>query len=133
MKKEMQQRYIELQMLQQQMQQVNGQLEAVGQQIAELNATREAIEDISKVQNGTEMIIPLSSGIFARGTLQENKELIINVGAGVAVEKTADESKKMIEAQIDEMEKFRQDIGLNLKKMTLKACEIEEEISKISK
>ena len=88
-----QQKYMELQTVGQQMQAVQKQLQLMKQHLVELDAAAQAVEDISKTEKGTEMLMPVTSGIFVKGELKDSKNLIVNVGAGTAVTKTAEESK----------------------------------------
>jgi prefoldin alpha subunit len=131
--KQMQQKYMEMQMLEQQMQHVQKQLQLLEQQNMELVATREAIDEIASAPAGKEILVPISSGIFIKGQLKENKELTVNVGANVAVNKSVDDTKALIEEQIHEVENFRNELSMNMQKLASKAQELENELSNLIK
>lgn len=130
--KEAQQKHIEMHLLDQQIKQVQKQLQLLEQQILELNATKDALDDFAAIKPGTEILVPISSGIFVKGQIKDNKELTVNVGANVAVNKSIPETKKLLEEQLEEIKKFQQELILNLQKLGLKAQEIEKELTQIS-
>lgn len=125
------QKYLEMQMLDQQLQQVLKQLQVLEQQMLELETTKEAIEEIGKTEVGEEMFVPINAGIFAKGSLKSNKELLVNVGSNVAVSKTIPEAKGLIEEQIKEIDTFYTDLTTNQQKLTAKMEELQEVAAKL--
>ena len=132
-KEEIQQKNMELHLIEQQMQQVQKQLQLLEQQLHDLNNILEAIGDISKSKPGTEILVPMSSGIFIKAGIKDNKDFIVNVGSDVAVKKSAEETKKLIKEQETEIKKFQQELKANLEKLASKAAEIEKELSELIK
>jgi len=106
----MQQKYMELQMLNQQMQQVQQQLQTVEQQSMEVEFVIDALENLAKVDVGSEVLVPLSSGIFVKAKLQDNKELVVNVGGNTTVTKTILEVQEMLRKQVKELHKVKNDL-----------------------
>lgn len=133
MNKKAQEKYIELQMLSQQMQQVQKQLQLLEQQMLELNSTKDGLDELAKTKEETEILVPISSGIFVKAKVKDNKTLTVNVGSNVAVEKTVPETKSLIEEQLTEIKNFQQELAMNLQRLALKGKEIEQEISKLVK
>jgi len=132
MNQQIQEKYIELQMLEQQMQQVQKQLQLLEQQSVELNSTKEAIATLAKTKTGTEVLVPISQGIFFKAQLKDNKDLTVNVGSEVGVKKSIEESQKLVENQLVEMIKFQQELTSNLQKLASKAQDLEKELSKLN-
>ena len=126
---QMQQKYMEMQMLSQQMQQAQKQIEMVHNQINELNLTKEALDDISKTEQGTEIKVPLASGIFIKANLIDNKDVTVNVGSGTSVKKTISEAKQLIDDQLKEITDFAEQSEANLNQLAAKAQTIEKEIA----
>ena len=131
--KQIQEKYANLQLLEQQMKHVQKQLQLLEQQIQELNTTKEAIKDIATVKTETEILVPISSGIFFKGQLKDNKEMIVNVGADTAVNKSIEETGKLIETQLEEITNFQQELTLNMQKLGLKAQELQQELATLVK
>ncbi|MBR9692086.1 prefoldin subunit alpha [Candidatus Woesearchaeota archaeon] len=129
----LQQKYMEMQMLSQQMQQMQKQIELLNNQMQELVLTKQALDDISKTETGTEIKVPLASGIFIKAEIKDNKEVMVNVGAGTAVKKTIPQAKELIDNQIKEITDFSQQSEGNLNKLAAKAQTIEKELAELTK
>lgn len=127
----LEQKYMEHQLLGQQIKQLENQLQTIENQIMEINVVGQGIDSLKKTKTGTEILVPVSSGIFLKGGLVNNQKLLINVGAGVVVEKTIEGAKQLLRNQLDELDKLRNQIIAQLQKLTLQASEIENELEKI--
>ena len=120
-------------MIGQQMQSMQKQLQLMKQHLVELDAAKQAVEDISKTEKGTEMLLPVTSGIFVKGELKDSKNFIVNVGAGTAVAKTAEDSKKLLEEQKIHINKAEMQINLELQRLSQTAAAFEKELAELSK
>jgi len=130
--KEIQEKYMELQMLDQQMKQIQQQSQVIINQVAELNNITEALDDLKKVNPGTETLFPISNGIFVKGSISDSKKVNINVGGNVIVSKTTDEAKELIIRQLDEIKKLETQLNTDLQQLSVKAIELQKEISEVS-
>ena len=126
--KKAQEIYMEFQMLEQHIKQLQKQLEVVTHQLIELNATNNSLDEFNKLSSGTEIFVPLSSGIFAKGILKENSELLVNVGANVVVKKDIPSTKKLIQNQMEEIKKIQKQLIEELEKMTNHAAQLEQQL-----
>jgi prefoldin alpha subunit len=124
--------YLEFQMLDQQIKQLEKQNTALDNQLRELMMTNQSLEDIKKIGNGTEILMPLSGGIYAKAELKDNKNLIVNVGANITVSKDVESTKKLIETQIDEIKKLQVNLVSQLQEQTTKGALLEQEINNIA-
>lgn len=129
--KEMQEKYIELQSLEQQMAQVQKYLQLMDNQIIELTTTNKALDDLKDVKPNTNILVPISNGIFAKAEIKDSKELIVNVGANVTVKKDVKSTKDLIEKQIDEIKSNYGQINSEMQKLGVKASAIEKELQEI--
>ncbi len=64
--KEVQQKYMELQMMQHQVQQVQQQVEALEAQAGEMDAVLEILDDFSVAKPGSESFVTLTPGLFVK-------------------------------------------------------------------
>ena len=124
--------YVEFQILNQKIQQLEKQSTALNNQLMELMVTTQSLEDIKKTKEGTEILVPLSSGIYAKAELKDSKNFIVNVGANVTLVKDVDSTKKLIEDQINEVKKLQEELVNQMQEQTTKATSLEQEISKIA-
>ena len=128
----MQELYVKLQMVHGQIKEVEKQNQLFNNQIVELTATVQGLDDFKKLKEGTEILVPLNQGMYAKAELKNNKELLVNVGSNVAVKKNIEDTKNLISSQATEIMKVQQQMIVNLNQLTSQASLIEKEISRIS-
>tara|TARA_Y100000310_G_scaffold345598_1_gene467050 strand:- start:1748 stop:2167 length:420 start_codon:yes stop_codon:yes gene_type:complete len=102
---EMQEKYMQFQMMLQQSQHIEQALEALNKQTEELNNLKQNLEEISKVEEGNELLVPLGAGIFLKANLAGDKDLLMNVGSKVVVKKSPEEAMGIIDKQLEEINK----------------------------
>ena len=95
--------YLEFQMVDQSIKQLEKQSMTLNNQLMELMVTKQALEETKNIKEGTEVLAPLSSGIYIKTQLKDNKNFIVNVGSNVTAVKNIDSTKKLIDTQIDEI------------------------------
>jgi len=124
--------YMEFQVLEQQIKQLEKQNTMLNNQLMELMMTNQGLEDTKKIKEGTEILTPLSSGIYAKAQLKDSKNLIVNVGSSITVVKDVNSAKKMIEDQIEEIKKLQENLVDQLQTQTTKAASLQQEINTIA-
>ena len=130
--KDMQQRYLELQLYDQQMRQAQQQMQAVEQQTMEIEYVVQCLDEIMNVEAGTELFIPISSGIFLKATLVDSKEALVNVGGGTAVKKQIPEVKELLRAQIHELRRVQEELAAKMEEIARRAAVIESDVRKLT-
>lgn len=75
----------------------------ISQRIEEGLSTRHAIEEL-KGAKPTGALIPLGSGNFAAGRIENTDEIIVGLGSGVAVKKSREEALAFLDISIKELE-----------------------------
>ncbi len=129
--KRLQEKYIEMKMIEEQMKEIYKQAQIVEQQLTELIATTQSLEDFKKTDIGNEVLVPISSGIFAKASLKDNKEFLVNVGADTIVKRDIESTKKLMEKQTAELRELHAKIHMQMQKLALHAASIEEELKKL--
>jgi len=124
----LQAKYMEMQMLDQQIKQFSQQLQSLDVQALELDSVIGSLGEISEVEQGTEILVPISGGIFLKANIQNTKELFVNVGSGTNVKKNIPDTKALLKEQIQEMNKHRDTVLKHIEELTGKAKEIEQEL-----
>ncbi|MBI2582417.1 prefoldin subunit alpha [Candidatus Woesearchaeota archaeon] len=92
-------KYMQLQMLQQQVEQITEYMEKLQMQQKELDTSIEALTELQKIDLNTELLAPVANGIFLKAELKDNQKLVVNVGADVSTEKTIPEVITLLEEQ----------------------------------
>src|SRR3989344_3258591 len=131
MQKELQKRYLELQLLDQQIKQIQKNIELIENQMAELESMSISLEELSSVKPGTEIFVPVAGGVFVKAELKDNKDLVINVGAGTAVKKSITQTKGMIANQINDIASARDELLMQLHQFVSKAQKIQQDLIKL--
>jgi prefoldin alpha subunit len=127
-KKEVQEKYLEYQYMQQQMAEMQKQVQAVNQQAAELLDSKQSLDELASIEEGTEILVPVQNGIFMRAKLLENKELTVNVGSGITVAKSIEDTKGLLLNQHTELIQYKQQLIAELQAMLAQAKKLETEI-----
>jgi len=130
-KEELQQKYMQFQMIQQQLEQASQQLEVLNQQLEELNISINAVEDLDKTQANDEVLASIAPGIFVKTGLKENQKLIVNVGANIATEKTTTKVVGMLKEQKESVEKQVTQADAMMQVMSQQAMQLYQEFEKL--
>ncbi|MCK5026475.1 MAG: prefoldin subunit alpha [Nanoarchaeota archaeon] len=129
--KDLQQRYMEMQYMQQHLTEYQKQLEMLNTQIEDCSLILEGLDDISKKKPGEDMLVPISNGIFAKAKLDDNSSLVVNVGSNIAVEKNVDGAKELIRKQQAEMVKTRIQMKEVMNSITEQMQAVEKELAEV--
>jgi len=132
LKKKLEERYMALKMIDQQFKQTQKQIQLIEQQAGELDSTKEALDDLKNVKEGTEILVPIANGVFAKATINSPNKLIVNVGAGASVTKGLDDIKKIVESQADELHKLGEELSEQMQMLAAQAQAIETEMESLS-
>ncbi|MBT4651698.1 prefoldin subunit alpha [Candidatus Woesearchaeota archaeon] len=119
-----QQKYLQLQMLQQQIEQISQNAELMNQQLTEIDDSQEALKQLQETPEGNEILTPIANGIFIKAAIKNTEKLTINVGADVAIEKTAPEVITMLDGHKEELHKNLVEINTVLESLSEQATEI---------
>ena len=103
---EMKQAYMEYQMVQQHVTQLQKQIETVQEQLQDIANVIANLDEMKKVKEGSEMLVPVANGVFMKTTLVDNKDLLVNVGGNTTVKKSFSEVGEMLVKQQKEMEEI---------------------------
>lgn len=130
--KKLQQKFMEMQMIDQQIKYFQKQIELIENQVIELETSKQSLSDIGNTKTGSEILVPLNNGIFAKAELKDNKKLLVNVGASTVVTKTVSQVSELISGQIDEIVNAREEIISQLNTLVANANRIRDEIRKLA-
>ncbi|MBI4140561.1 prefoldin subunit alpha [Candidatus Woesearchaeota archaeon] len=127
--KQLQEKYLEFQLLERQMKQVQEHLEQIGQQITEMLVLQQNLGEMKNVAVGKELFVPLGSGVFVNAALKDNKEVLVNVGAGVVVKKSCGDAAAILEQHIGDLRSAQEERAHLLDELSHRAGSIEQELA----
>ena len=132
MKQEIQQKYIELQILNQQIKKIQEQFMILQQQLAELINLETALLETKDVKKDSEVFSSLGSGIFVNSKLTDPENVIVNVGAGVLVKKTLDEALHLVKTQITNINQSQEAVKEELTKAVTYSEQLSQELNELA-
>jgi len=126
--KEIQKKYIELQLLNQSVNEIEQSLVNTEKQIEELKMILESLYDAKTIKPKSELFVPLGGGIFTKAELKKNEGVLMNVGSGIIVKKSFLEAERIVEDQMRELEKIFSQNQLEMSRVVVQIREIQKEI-----
>lgn len=127
-KKEVQEKYMEFQMLQAQMQAVQRQMEALAEQAHEMDIVQNALDEFSKSKKGSDMFVTLTPGLFVKAKLEESENVLLNVGGGAMVQKSVPQAKEIVANQGSELRKLHEELAGQAGKLEEHALKLQSEL-----
>jgi len=100
---ELQQKYYEFQVLNENVQKIQQQIALVKKQIEELERVDSALANALSSNKDSKLLCPLGAGIYLKSEMKDTTEIVMGVGAGVCVTKNSEEAKEQVETQLKEM------------------------------
>lgn len=120
--------YEQLQELDERTKQLHHQSQIADSKISELNELVKNIDEFGRIEVGSEILVPIGSGIFVKATLTDNSVFRVNVGSEVVVDKNGEQTKDMMLAQQKEIMKYKDMLIQNIKIMDQQSLNIEKEL-----
>ncbi|MFH0874903.1 MAG: prefoldin subunit alpha [archaeon] len=127
--KEKEELYYELKQADKNIKKIQKHIETLDEQFSELETVKEALNEFENTKEGTEIKVPLSSGIYATASITNSSKLLVNVGANVVVEKKPDEILKMLEIQQEEVKSHRAAMMVKFHELVHVIEELQEKIT----
>lgn len=128
---EVQKKYFELQLLEKQVKTLHTQVQQLEQQISDVDEISGALHQLAEVNAETDILIPLSAGIFFRGKLTDAKKVLVNVGSGSLVPKSSDDTCKDLQEQLTHMRRMQEDRMTKLQELAAYAQRVQEDLAKL--
>ncbi len=115
--KEVQQKYLELQLLDEQIKQLQQQFLQMNQQLINLKTLIDNLNELKKVKIKSNILVPLGSGVLIEASLNDNKNVLVHIGGDGVVQKTVEETQETITKQIGELTKFIEQLDAQIQRM----------------
>lgn len=116
-KQKTQEVYVELQVMHQQIKQLQQQLQEIEHQIIQIARVQQNLNEFKNLKEDTEILVPLSSGIFAYAKINDTKNLLVNVGSDVIVAKDVDNTNHLLAEQAKELINVQNEFGRQLNEL----------------
>ena len=127
---EIQKKYAEIQILNQNFQQIQEQISLLNNQLEVLIKVDETLDSVKEVKEKTSILVPIGGGIFMRADVSKETVFLVNVGGDVLLKKSFDESKNVVKEQTKEVSRIIGQLETNLQVLSERSQEIQEGLSK---
>ena len=131
-RQELQEKYLELQVLKQQISNYVEQKQAVDAKINELNASIEALKALPNVKKGEEMWSSLGSGTFVRSDIKDVEKVLVAIGAGVVTRETLPKGIEILESRAKELSDINDEIIRQANTMVERINQLEPEVEEFA-
>lgn len=120
---------VEFQMLNAEIQQVQGFLQNIDEQLAHVNKLIEDLNTFAQQKPGDEVLFPIASGLFVKGTLGDTQEVHVNVGQGVVVPRSIEQTQELITEQANNLAEQQSAANKRQEEIYAKLEELEKKVS----
>ena len=122
---------LQLEILKEQGQQMAQQKAQISMQVQELEYTQNTIKDLKNAKKGTEMMIPIGTGMYVKGKIESVDDIITAIGGKVAVGKTLDDVKEIINERLKKMKELELQIDSELKNIDSEGEKLVKELQSV--
>jgi len=129
-RKDIEQKAVRLNLFENKLKEMEEQLMLIEKQINEFQVSQFALDELKEVKQGTDMLAPISPGIFVRAKILDNKEVLIDSGSKVFCKKNIDDAKDVLNEKINQIAELHEKFTQEINKIIETINEIQEELNK---
>lgn len=132
MQKELQRKYLQLQLLKQQLNALLEEKSFVDEKVSEIVVTIDALQNLGKVKKGEEIWSGLGSGSFVRSDIKDVDKVLISVGAGVLIKEERSRAIDILQSRLEELNKIDRDLVAEINRFGDQINRLEPEIQRLA-
>ncbi len=129
-KKILEEKGIQLLLLDQELKKIEEQYKLLDQSIANIELIKANLDEI-KNEKEKEIMVSLAEGIMIKASKEKTDKVFVNIGKGIVVEKTIEEAKNFLDKKLDEIYMLKSLLSSEAQKILNEILAIEEEIKKL--
>lgn len=126
--KELQEKYMMLQLIDAQIQEIEKEVAAIENRNAELVKLKDNLGSLNMAKKGNKNYSPLGLGIYIENELSNAKEVLVNVGSNIFVKKDMESAQVLLDNQLKQTGEVAQQLAQNMQILAERAYEVEHEI-----
>ncbi len=132
MPKELEKKYIQLQMLKQQLSAFVEEKNLLNEKVSELVVTIDALNKLGNIKQGDEMWSSLGSSAFVRSDIKDIEKVLIGIGAGIVVKEEKGKAAEILHGRLSELSKLDSEMMAEINKLGSMIAELEPEVQKLA-
>ena len=99
--------------------------------INEYNKVKITLEQIVKINKGSEVLLPLGGSSFIEANITNPSKVLFDIGAGIVIEKTSNDAIKKIDERIVDLQKNQEKILTIMQNLQNEAMEVSAKAQKL--
>jgi len=132
MKDDLQKLVVQYQILEANFKAMQERIDMLNETIAEIEKTKMALEEL-EMTKPNKSLIPLGSGSFIPGKIENTEDVIIGVGSGVAINKKRKDAVAVLDIRLNELEGSLNYVTKQMTKTAFEIEKIQEEVESMQK
>ena len=129
--REVQKKYIMLQMMKQQLNALAEQKNLINERIAELAVSIDALKKLKDVKEGQNIMTTLGSNVFVSADIQDTERVLVNIGNGILARKRREEAISFLELRMNEIGDIDRELTSEINKYVEEIQRLEPELQKM--
>jgi len=129
---DIQKKMVQFQIMEANLKALQEKTEEITQRVAEIESTRSAIEELKCIKP-TSALIPLGSGNFVSGKIENTEEVIVGIGSGVAIKKKREDALAILDNTLKEFNKNLDGMRDQMTTIALGMERIQQDLEKYQK
>ena len=99
--------------------------------INEYNKVKITLENIVKINKGSEVLLPLGGSTFIEANITNPSKVLFDIGAGIVTEKTSSNAISKIDERIEDLQKTQEKLMTILQNLQNEATEVSAKAQKL--
>ena len=129
--REVQKKYIMLQMLKQQLNALAEQKNMINERIAELAVSIDALKKLKDVKEGQNIMTTLGSNVFVSADIQDIDKVLVNIGNGILARKSREDAINFLELRMTEIGDIDKELTSEINRYVEEIQRLEPELQRM--
>ena len=99
--------------------------------IADYNKAKVTLEQLSKADDGTEVLLPIGGSTFVSATAKSTSKVLFDIGGGVVTEKTSEDAIKKIDKRIESLQQTQEKLSSMAQQLQAEATQVSEKAQRL--
>jgi len=99
--------------------------------IADYIKTKLTLEQLSKADNGAELLLPIGGSTFISATTKNTSKVLFDIGGGIVTEKTSEDAIAKIDKRLESLQQTQEKLASMAQRLQAEAAEISEKAQKL--
>jgi len=125
---DMQQYYVQMQMLDAQSKEIQAELQNLEMRNADIMQLKENVSKMQEVDKNSNSYSPMGMGFYLNSEIKQTNNILVNVGAGVMIHKSVEDATKLLEEQEGKTAEAITALSQNLQFMAMQMQAIQKKL-----